>query len=192
MTPWITKDGRHINVARRMGGRRGPYREAYVRPSGKSSLAGVRKVRDYPDGQYLVKYRLPDQQAFGDDVKSEAVEAVRKRYGPAWADAASVVLDRLIKSAAGGARWSTEGEVRVGLNGVRGKASAEFTVDPLAAAGLKLPDGAPAPKLYAKVSLRYDGNLKTGRLDVTKVRAECGLKADLPEGQAGVSISVVP
>ena len=186
---WITKKGRHIYV----GGHSRYHQAVLPTSSPKSSLSGIHKVRDFPNGQYLIRYQLPFQRAFTDRMKSAVVESVRKRFGDAWAASASAVLDQVIQRVLPGATWTTEGEVLVGPNGVKGRASAEFTMDPLAAAAeVKLPDGSHAPEFYVSASLRYDGNLKTGRLDVTNVRVACGVRADLPGVQTDVSVSAEP
>ena len=145
----------------------------------------------YHDSGQLLRFKLPVEQALADDVKAAAVEAVRKRYGDEAATAAGFALDQVISRSIARADWKVEGEAYVSRTGVRGRASGEFAL-PLTPSGIMLPEGTPIPELYARASFRYRGSLRTGTLHLAMVRAECGLRAPLPGGQAGVSVSTRP
>jgi hypothetical protein len=174
LTPWRTIGGNRVLIGE---GRVHRGHQAVLPSSAhKTSFTGIHRVLNYPNSKYLIKYQLPAQRVFADEAKSKAVDVIRRRYGASWAEAASAVLDQLIKRAVPAANWSTTEEVQVSRTKVVGDASAEFTLDPLAAAGVRLPNGAPAPELYASASFRFRGNLKTGRLELTRLHIQCGFK----------------
>jgi hypothetical protein len=134
-----------------------------------------RRPPKFANSGQLIKFKLPLQQALADTVKEAAVRAVRQRYGDAAATAAGVALDQAIARAIPAANWAVEGEAHVTSTGVRGKASAGFTL-PITVAGLNLPEGVPGPQLYARTSFRYSGSLRTGTLKLAMVRADAGFR----------------
>ena len=170
MSPWRTIRGRHVFIR--------PRRRYYYpspSPPRESSFSGALPLAFRSSGP-LIRARLPAQQDLADEVKSRAVEVVRRRYGDSAAAAASVVMGQVIARALPSVNPSVTSEVALGRTYVRGSASVEFTMDPLAAAGLKLRGGMPAPQLYAMASFSFRGDLRTGALEIAGVRAEAGFR----------------
>jgi hypothetical protein len=170
LSPWRTIRHRHVFIRPR----RLYYYAAPSRPTTSSLMEALPLA--FPSAGPLVRARLPAQQEFADEVKSKAVEAVRRKYGDTAAAAASAVMEQALARVLPSANPSITAEVALGRTYVRGSAIVEFTMDPLAAAGLKLRGGAPTPQLYARASFSFRGSLRTGTLDVTGVRAECGFR----------------
>ena len=189
MSPWRTIRHRHVFVrSRRRWGYYQPRVPSSARRSSFIPRPYIRRIPKYHDSGQLLRFKLPVQQALADRVKDSAVEAVRRKYGNEAAAAAGFALDQVISHAIARTDWKVEGEARVSRTGVKGSASGEFSL-PLTPAGLRLPEGTPVPELYAKASFRFRGSLRTGNLHLAMVRAECGLRAPLPGGQASVSVS---
>ena len=192
MSPWRTIRHRHVLIrSRRRWGYYQPRAPSIARHSSFAPRPYVRKIPKYSDSGQLLRFKLPVEQTLTDSVKDAAVEAVRKRYGGEAAAAARFALDQVISRSIARTDWKLEGEARVSRTGVKGSASGESSI-PLTPAGLRLPEGTPVPELYAKASFRFRGSLRTGNLRLAMVRAECGLRAPLPGGQASVSVSTKP
>ena len=149
-----------------------------------------RDRRVYLDSRKLIEVRLPYQKALTDEAKSQAVEAVRERYGDEAAALTGAALDQVIARVVPSVNWAVEARAGMRGNSVKGVARGEFAL-PLPPAWLKLPEGAPAPELFVSASFGFDGNLATGRLDLAKVRAEAGFRTNLPGNQAVISVSSV-
>ena len=189
MSPWRTIRHRHVFIRpRRRWGYYQPSAPSVARRPSSMPRQYSRKMPKYRDSGQLLKFKLPGQQALPDRVKASAVEAVRRRYGDEAAAAAGFALDQVISHSIATTDWKVEGEAHVSRTGVKGAASGEFVL-PLTPAGLRLPEGTPVPELYAKAYFRFRGSLRTGSLQLAMVRAECGLRAPLPGGEASVSVS---
>lgn len=124
----------------------------------------------------LVKARISTQPAIVEEIKHKVVEAVRRRYGDSSAFAVSTVIDQVVARALPSATPSITSEVAVGRTQVRGSATVEFALDPLAAAGVRLRGGLPAPQLYSRASFSFRGGLLMGRLEAAAVHVDAGFR----------------
>ncbi len=111
-----------------------------------------------------------------EEIKHKVVEAVRRRYGDSSAFAVSTVIDQVVARALPSATPSITSEVAVGRTQVRGSATVEFALDPLAAAGVRLRGGLPAPQLYSRASFSFRGGLLMGRLEAAAVHVDAGFR----------------